>query len=98
MTKAKHLPAALVGALVTRFTTDTFTPTKGAIEAALRRDSCTIKTYRRLRRVDTPSGHTIRAIILVPLQEDGRDASYVRVRHCFSICHELSTSLTLFSV
>jgi hypothetical protein len=98
MTKAKNLPAALVGALVTRFTTDTFTPTKRDIEAALRRDSCTIKTYGRLRRVDTSAGDTIRAITRVPLQEDGRDASYVRVSHCFSVCHELSTSLTPFSV
>ena len=77
---------------------DTFTPMKGAIEAALHRDSCTIKTYGRLCRVDTSAGDTIRVITRVPLQDDGRDASYVRVMHCFSICHELSTNLTSFPV
>jgi hypothetical protein len=58
---------------------------QGDIEKALMDPSCKIESWGRLRRVDTDAGDTIRASSLVPLGEDSRDASFVRVSTAFKV-------------
>jgi hypothetical protein len=65
--------AAIAAALATRFNTDVRAIRNGLKEAD-------IEEWGKVRRVDSDAGDTMHASMLVPVHDDTRDATYVRVR------------------
>jgi hypothetical protein len=84
---SKKPPAALVGALVTRYYLDKVKGGNALMRTALKHSI--IQEWEKLHRIDTEAGDTVHAVSLVPSQEDGRDASFVRVRQGFIIFSKL---------
>jgi hypothetical protein len=70
---AECLTAGIAAALATRFDAD-IRLVKNYLKSA------DIVEWGKVRRIDSDAGDTMHASSLVPKHEDGRDATYVRVR------------------
>ncbi|KAJ4467642.1 hypothetical protein C8J55DRAFT_426246 [Lentinula edodes] len=66
----------LIGALVTRFSSETQRVTPGVVKQCL--SQAEIQDWGRVQRTDSVAGDTMRAAMVGKLREDNRDASFVR--------------------